>query len=360
MAHIVIAAFVFVLLVHSTQAQEGNNSRAYFVLGDSLVDPGNNNYIFTLARANWLPNGIDFPQGATGRFCNGRTVVDVLSELLNIPYIPPYLDPNTRGASILGGVNFASAAAGILDETGADYLDRITLNQQLVQYRNIQQQFIQQLGADAATQVFNKAIYFFIIGGNDYINNYLQLNSVSRNQYTPEEFGYHIADQFARQLSELYDMGARKIFVSNVGPLGCTPDQLAMHFSISGNCIAEVNDYVRIFNGHLKRKLNNLTVELPGSIFLYANAYDLVYDRAVNPPPYGLTVVNTGCCGAGLYNGMTPCFSSFTPCENRNQYLFWDAFHPTDAVNVQLANAYFYGDRSIISPMNVQQLAAID
>lgn len=52
---------------------------AMFIFGDSLVDPGNNNYIpVALAKSNFPYNGIDFPQGATGRFCNGRTVVDVV------------------------------------------------------------------------------------------------------------------------------------------------------------------------------------------------------------------------------------------------------------------------------------------
>lgn len=50
----------------------------FFIFGDSLVDNGNNNGIVTLARANYRPYGIDFPQGVTGRFTNGRTYVDVL------------------------------------------------------------------------------------------------------------------------------------------------------------------------------------------------------------------------------------------------------------------------------------------
>lgn len=53
---------------------------AFFIFGDSLVDCGNNDYItLALAKANLLPNGIDFPsRTATGRFCNGKTSFDVL------------------------------------------------------------------------------------------------------------------------------------------------------------------------------------------------------------------------------------------------------------------------------------------
>jgi len=61
---------------------EAGAPTALFIFGDSLSDPGNNNYINTLARANTPPNGIDYPGGfATGRFTNGRTVVDITGKL---------------------------------------------------------------------------------------------------------------------------------------------------------------------------------------------------------------------------------------------------------------------------------------
>jgi hypothetical protein len=51
------------------------------VFGDSLVDNGNNNDIASLARANYPPYGIDFPNGATGRFSNGLTTVDAICKI---------------------------------------------------------------------------------------------------------------------------------------------------------------------------------------------------------------------------------------------------------------------------------------
>lgn len=50
----------------------------YFIFGDSLVDNGNNNELTSLARADYLPYGIDFPGGPSGRFSNGGTTVDVI------------------------------------------------------------------------------------------------------------------------------------------------------------------------------------------------------------------------------------------------------------------------------------------
>lgn len=53
---------------------------ANFVFGDSLVDAGNNNYILSLSKADFVPNGIDFG-GPTGRYTNGRTIVDIIGKL---------------------------------------------------------------------------------------------------------------------------------------------------------------------------------------------------------------------------------------------------------------------------------------
>lgn len=54
----------------------------YFIFGDSLVDNGNNNQLQSLARADYLPYGIDFGGRPTGRFSNGKTTVDVICEIL--------------------------------------------------------------------------------------------------------------------------------------------------------------------------------------------------------------------------------------------------------------------------------------
>lgn len=50
----------------------------YFVFGDSLADNGNNNKLNTQAKVNYFPYGIDFPDGPTGRFTNGRNFADII------------------------------------------------------------------------------------------------------------------------------------------------------------------------------------------------------------------------------------------------------------------------------------------
>lgn len=98
-----------------------NHIKGMFVFGSSLVDNGNNNFLGnSLAKANYLPYGVDFPLGPSGRFTNGKNVVDLIGEKLHLPsFLPAFADPSTKGSRILHGVNYASGASGILDTTGS-------------------------------------------------------------------------------------------------------------------------------------------------------------------------------------------------------------------------------------------------
>lgn len=87
---------IFLLALCRNGAHAQPQVPCYFIFGDSLVDNGNNNQITSLAKANYRPYGIDYPQGPTGRFSNGLTTVDVIGKcsralsqvLMHIVYVP--------------------------------------------------------------------------------------------------------------------------------------------------------------------------------------------------------------------------------------------------------------------------------
>lgn len=79
---------------------QGKKPPATFVLGDSLVDAGNNNYIFTLASADHKPYGIDrADKKATGRFCNGKIIPDLISSFPYNPLSPAERNLNSQDKS---------------------------------------------------------------------------------------------------------------------------------------------------------------------------------------------------------------------------------------------------------------------
>lgn len=80
----VVAMLVMVLGLWGGWVGAAPQVPCYFIFGDSLVDNGNNNALRSLARADYMPYGIDFPGGPSGRFSNGKTTVDVIGKLVNL------------------------------------------------------------------------------------------------------------------------------------------------------------------------------------------------------------------------------------------------------------------------------------
>ncbi|XP_026383031.1 GDSL esterase/lipase At2g03980-like isoform X2 [Papaver somniferum] len=131
-----IISFFLLIQSHQISGKQSSTNQgpvvapALYVFGDSLVDSGNNNYLQTLAKANYLPYGVDFPNGSTGRFTNGKTTVDFFAEWLGLPYVPPYLGLSEEEKSkTITGINYASGASGILPETGTLVGDTLCLEE---------------------------------------------------------------------------------------------------------------------------------------------------------------------------------------------------------------------------------------
>ncbi|KAL9690633.1 hypothetical protein QQ045_011039 [Rhodiola kirilowii] len=144
-----------------------------FVFGDSILDVGNNNYITSLAKANYVPHGIDFG-GPTGRFTNGRTIIDIIGQQIGVDlFIPPYLAPTTTGDVILKGVNYASGGGGILNQTGYILIKNINMDAQLDDFANTREDIISLIGESAAKKLLkSNALFTIAMGSNDFINNY--------------------------------------------------------------------------------------------------------------------------------------------------------------------------------------------
>jgi phospholipase/lecithinase/hemolysin len=333
---------------------------ASFSFGDSLGDPGNNNYIDSLSKANYPHNGIDFPAGPTGRFTNGRTIVDIVGEFLGLKnYLPPYMAPSTTGTAILNGVNYASGAAGILDSSGYAFIERISMNQQVAQFANTSAQIMQLLGPEAGANHIANSLFAVNMGSNDFLNNYFAPFSPIGN-LSAEAVNSLILSTLEQQLTRLYSLGARKFVIASVGPLGCIPYRLTFTFAENGECDQKMNLQIQSFNAGLEGLLNQLNSQLSGSVFVYANAYDKFFELIQNPTEFGFTVSNVACCGAGgEYRGALSCSPLVNMCNDRGDYVFWDPYHPSDKANVVLATTFYYGDTNYVRPMNVAQLAAM-
>ncbi|CAH1454481.1 unnamed protein product [Lactuca virosa] len=332
---------------------------ANFAFGDSLVEVGNNNYIVSLSKANYIPNGIDFGM-PTGRYTNGRTIVDILGEELGLKdYTPPYLAPRTSGPLLLSGVNYASGGGGILNETGKIFGGRINMDAQLDNFANTKQDIISRIGATATQELLSGALFSVTIGSNDFINNYLTpvVSTIERKLVSPEAFVGTLISRFRLQLMRLYDLGARKIVIPNVGPIGCIPYQRDINLSEGNDCVALANHLAQLYNRQLKSLLQELNIKLKGSTFLFADVYNIVADIIQNFESYGFENSDYACCHVtGQHGGLIPCGPTSKVCTDRSKYAFWDPYHPSDAANVIIAKRLMDGGLEDISPFNIRAL----
>lgn len=320
----------------------------YFIFGDSLSDVGNNNGLRTLAKANYSPYGIDFPGGIpTGRFSNGRSYVDRLTELIGFSeYILPF--STAKGQQILKGVNYASGSAGIRQETGQQLGARISMDQQLVNHI-ITIVRLTSMIRGSVQDYLGKCLYTVNIGSNDYINNYfLPQYYISSRIYTPEKYADVLIDQYSRQLKTLYSTGARKVAVFGLGLIGCTPAEIGRLGTINGSpCVDKINIAAQLFNQRLINLVDELKDKLPGAMFTYIGSGSV---------DTGSLVADAPCCEL---RDDYQCRENGTICPDRNNYVFWDGFHPTELVNIFTAErAYNAANPDDVHPTDIKTLVS--
>lgn len=239
---------------------------------------------------------------------------------------------------------------------------RYTLSQQVINFETTLSQLRTMMSAQNLSSYLSRSIAVLVFGSNDYISNYLLPSMYpSSFNYNPTQFANLLLNHYARQLVALYSVGLRKFVVTGIGPLGCIPNQLATGQAPPGRCVDHVNQILGAFNEGLVSLVNIMNNGThPGSMFVYGNSYGTMGDILNNPARYGFSVVDRGCCGIGRNQGQITCMPWTAPCLNRNQYVFWDAFHPTQAVDAILAHRAYAGPPSDAYPINVHQLALIN
>ncbi|KAL7594580.1 GDSL esterase/lipase 7 [Lactuca sativa] len=333
---------------------------ALFVIGDSSVDCGTNNFLGTFARADRLPYGRDFDtHQPTGRFSNGRIPVDYLALHLGLPFVPSFLGQSGSVNDMKRGLNYASAGAGIIFSSGSELGQHISFTQQIQQVMDTFQRFILTMGEAAASSLITNSIFYISIGTNDYIHYYLPNVSDVQSKYVSWKFTQFLAQSMKQEIKNLYNAKVRRVVVMGLAPIGCAPYYLWQYNSTNGECVKEINNMIMEFNFVLRYTVGELRKELNNSNIIFCDAYLGSMDIMKNFDQYGFSVMNSACCGLGRYNGWIMCISPGMACENASDHLWWDQFHPTSAVNEILAENVWSGlHTKMCYPMNMMDMVA--
>ncbi|KAH6837348.1 GDSL-like Lipase/Acylhydrolase superfamily protein [Perilla frutescens var. hirtella] len=305
---------------------------AVIVFGDSSVDAGNNNQLSTVLKSNFRPYGRDFYGGRpTGRFSNGRIPPDFISEAFGLrPFVPAYLDPQYNISDFAGGVCFASAGTGY-DNATSNVLNVIPLWKEIEYYKEYQNKLKAYAGEAKANSIVNEALYLVSLGTNDFLENYYTLPD-TRSKYTVDQFQDFLVGLVEKFVKEIYDLGARKISLTGLPPMGCLPLERSTNY-VNGNgngCMEGYNLVALHFNGKLNGLVKKMNMEMPGIRVVFSNPYGIFMQMIKKPSQFGFEVVSVACCATGMFEMGYMCdqLNPFT-CSDANKYVFWDSFHPT-------------------------------
>ncbi|KAK8633986.1 hypothetical protein V6N13_014815 [Hibiscus sabdariffa] len=345
---IVLVSWMVLGLVMATSTSQVEAARAFFVFGDSLVDNGNNNFLVTTARADSPPYGIDTP--------SRRPTGEALGSVPTLPYLSPEL----KGDRLLVGANFASAGIGILNDTGVQFINIIRMYKQLKYFEQYQARLADLVGYDETQRIVNDALVLITVSGNDFVNNYYLVPFSPRSrQFSLPDYVRYLISEYRKLLMRLYDLGARKVLVTGTGPMGCVPAELAMR-SPTGQCAPELQRAAGLYNPQLVDMINELNDQYGATIFIAANTRQQTDDFINDPAAYGFTTSKVACCGQGPYNGLGLCTVVSNLCPNRDEYAFWDPFHPSERANGIIVNMILSGSTNYMKPMNLSSLLALD
>ncbi|KAG7630102.1 GDSL lipase/esterase [Arabidopsis suecica] len=353
--HTLLRLLLFVAISHTLSPLAGsfrisNDFPAVFNFGDSNSDTGE-----LSSGLGFLPQPsyeITFFRSPTsGRFCNGRLIVDFLMEAIDRPYLRPYLDSISR-QTYRRGCNFAAAASTIQKANAASY-SPFGFGVQVSQFITFKSKVLQLIQQDEELQrylpseyFFSNGLYMFDIGQNDIAGAFYTKTLDQVLALVPI-----ILDIFQDGIKRLYAEGARNYWIHNTGPLGC----LAQVVSIFGKdkskldefgCVSDHNQAAKLFNLQLHGLFKKLPQQYPNSRFTYVDIFSIKSDLILNHSKYGFDHSIMVCCGTGgpplNYDDQVGCgktarsngtIITAKPCYDSSKYVNWDGIHYTEAAN---------------------------
>jgi hypothetical protein len=319
-------------------------------------------------------------------------------EHLGAEPVLPYLSPELDGDKMLVGANFASAGVGILNDTGIQFVriylsttqqrtmtttcmviyiymicialhcialqaNIIHISKQLRYFEQYQRRLAALVGAEEASRLVRGALVLITLGGNDFVNNYYLVPYSARSrEFSLPDYVSYLLSEYAQVLARLHDLGARRVLVQGVGPIGCVPAELALH-SADGACDPELQRAAEMYNPRLMALLADLNARLGGGsdpVFVGVNTHRIHNDFIDDPSAYGFQTATEACCGQGRFNGLGLCTVMSSLCADRDAYVFWDNFHPTERANRLIVQQFMYGTTDYIAPVNLSTVLAMD
>ncbi|XVE74936.1 hypothetical protein DITRI_Ditri12bG0058700 [Diplodiscus trichospermus] len=358
-----MAAAIGVLLVASLLGSScACHFPAIYNLGDSNSDTGSVSVTFGRVPH---PYGETYFGRPSGRYSDGRLIIDFIADELKLPFLSAYLD--AIESNFRHGANFAASGSTIQPANGELFgagFNPLSLDIQLLQFEQLKERtnevYTSELYIEDITdrlsrpKDFSKALYILDCGQND-----LNYGLITTTEEHVKAFIPNIISQFAVAMEKLYQEGARTFWIHNTGSIGCLPifvinSPPKRENADPAGCIKSYNEVAQEFNKRLKDRISQLRAELLGAKLIYVDIYSAKYSLISEANKYGFVDPFINCCGhfgdhhvecgkTAVVNG-TEIFGA--SCSEPTKHISWDGIHYTEAANRWVTNRILDGSLS--------------
>ncbi|XP_064991782.1 GDSL esterase/lipase At1g28570-like isoform X2 [Musa acuminata AAA Group] len=354
----VVITIVLLLSVHRVTSCYSS----IFSFGDSLADTGN---ILasdgdSAGAVSRLPYGETYFHRPTGRYSDGRLIIDFIAQAMGVPLLRPYLGGGSD-EDFRHGANFAVGGATALnssffrdkkiDVSWTEY----SLQVQIAWFK----QLLRSTPSVSEPSILGNSLFLVgEIGGNDYNHPFFQNRRVEEiRTFVPS-----VVEAISSAITDLIKLGAKKLVVPGNLPIGCVPVYLTQFqtqklddYDAKTGCIRWLNEFSQYHNRLLQDEIERVRGLHPNATIAYADYYESAMRLFESPKQFGFKEPLSACCvGCGG--------PSAKLCSDPSSYASWDGLHLTEAAYRTIANGLLKGPLAVPSLNqtcpNVQQSSA--
>ncbi|KAF9606559.1 hypothetical protein IFM89_026619 [Coptis chinensis] len=356
--HVLSLVFMFFSLSETVEF----NYPAVFNFGDSNSDTGG--LVAGTAEPLDPPNGQIYFHKPSGRFCDGRLIIDFLMDAMDLPFLNAYLE-SIGAPTFQRGCNFAAAGSTILPATASSVCP-FSYGIQVAQFIRFKARVLDLLSKGRKLdkfipqeEYFKQGLYMFDIGQNDLAGAFYSKSEDQVVASIP-----YILFEFETGIKKLYDQGARRFWIHNTGPLGCLPQNIATFGKDTSKldelgCLSSHNRAAKLFNLQLHALCRKLQGQFSDANVTYTDIFTVKLNLISNYSRYGFEQPRMACCGYGgpplNYDNRISCGrtkilngTSVTAkgCDDSTEYISWDGIHYTEAANEHVSSQILTGKYS--------------